>query len=332
MFLMNKLSLQLLDKSKEAFMMAIEIYNKPTIRYRVEGFSIFICNAWELMLKAHMINIFGESSIYYTDNKNRTLTLENCIKKVFTNDKDPLRINLEKIIELRNISTHFITEEYEMVYVPLFQSCVLNYNEKMFTFHSIDVTELIPQNFLTLVISMKSLIEEEIIAKYPEEISSKLLSTSTNINDLIISSNNSAFAIKIEHHHYITKNKDKATAIVKIDNNADTPVKIIKDVRNPNETHNFTTKKCIEAINNMILKNNIPFLYNGEHKKFTSNDFTLFCKYFNIKQDPKQCYTYTLNAAPTYSYSIHAVNFIYEEIKKDPENIIQNLKERLVLK
>lgn len=113
---------RLIEKSKEAFCMAIELYNKPTIRYRVEGFSLFICNAWELMLKSHMIKVFGENSIYYKDNPQRTLSLENCIQKIFTNNKDPLRINLEKIIELRNTSTHFITEEYEMVYVPLFQS------------------------------------------------------------------------------------------------------------------------------------------------------------------------------------------------------------------
>lgn len=50
---------KLLDKSKEAFTMAIEIYNKPTIKYRIEGFSFFICNAWELMLKAYMIKAKG---------------------------------------------------------------------------------------------------------------------------------------------------------------------------------------------------------------------------------------------------------------------------------
>ena len=55
----------LLTKSKEAFILAIEIYNKPTIRYRVEGFSFLICNAWELMLKAYLIKKEGESSIYY---------------------------------------------------------------------------------------------------------------------------------------------------------------------------------------------------------------------------------------------------------------------------
>ena len=118
---------KLIEKAQEAFVMTIEIYNKPTIKYRVEGFSFFICNAWELMLKAYMMNRDGETSIYYKDNPKRTLSLENCVKKVFTNEKSPLHRNLMKIIELRNTSTHFITEEYEMVYVPLFQACVLNF-------------------------------------------------------------------------------------------------------------------------------------------------------------------------------------------------------------
>ena len=96
-----KIQDKLLDKSQEAFIMAIEIYNKPSLKYRVEGFSFFICNAWELMLKAYMIDKLGDSSIYYDDNPNRTISLENCIRKIFTNNKDPLRINLEKIIELR---------------------------------------------------------------------------------------------------------------------------------------------------------------------------------------------------------------------------------------
>lgn len=45
----------LLNKSEEAFLMAIEIYNKPTINYRLEGFTFFICNAWELLLKAKIL-------------------------------------------------------------------------------------------------------------------------------------------------------------------------------------------------------------------------------------------------------------------------------------
>lgn len=35
----EQLITQMVDKSIEAFLMGLEIYNKPTIRYRVEGFS-----------------------------------------------------------------------------------------------------------------------------------------------------------------------------------------------------------------------------------------------------------------------------------------------------
>lgn len=40
---------KLIQKSIEAFTVGIELYNKPTIKYRVEGFSFFACNAWELL-------------------------------------------------------------------------------------------------------------------------------------------------------------------------------------------------------------------------------------------------------------------------------------------
>ena len=102
---------RLLEKSSEAFVLAIELYNRPSIKYRVEGFSFFICNAWELMLKAKLIKDRGLDAVYYKDNQGRTITLDRCIAAVFTNSKDPLRRNLEDIVRLRNTSTHFIVED-----------------------------------------------------------------------------------------------------------------------------------------------------------------------------------------------------------------------------
>ncbi len=89
----NDLISNMLDKSEEAFLMAIEICNKPTIKYRLEGFAFFICNAWELLLKAKLLN--DGKSIYYVDKPNRTLTISNCVNNVFTNDKNRVRKNLE---------------------------------------------------------------------------------------------------------------------------------------------------------------------------------------------------------------------------------------------
>lgn len=323
---MEKLENRLLNKSKEAFSMAIELYNKPTIRYRVEGFAIFICNAWELMLKAHMLKTMGDKSIYYSDNPHRTLTLENCIQKVFTNNKDPLRINLEKIIELRNTSTHFITEDYEMVYVPLFQACVLNFNEKMMAFHNIDMTTIIPQNFLSLSVSMKALNETEIIAKYPEEIASKILDMKNGIDELSLNNNSARFAIHIEHHHFITKNENKATSFVKIDNSADSSIKIVKELKDPNKTHGLTAKACIAKVRERLTKAGISLYYNGNIVKFTSFHFTNFCKYFGIKENERFCYVHRQFSSPQYSYSLQTVEFIFDELRKDPEHILDNIK------
>lgn len=322
---MDNITDKLLKKSKEAFMMAIEIYNKPTIQYRVEGFSFFICNAWELMLKAHIINKFGESKVYYPDNPNRTISLENCINKIFTNNKAPLRLNLEKIIELRNTSTHFITEEYEMIYIPLFQSCVFNFIEKMQEFHNIDMTEIIPQNFITLTVSMRSLNEYEIRAKYPDEIANKMINTSSTISEMVENSN-SNFAIRIDHHHFLTKDINKATSSVYIDKNATTGITIVKELKDPNDTHKYTAKNCIKEINKKLRKLNIKISINSD---FNMYHFNLFTKYFGIKDNSKYCYIHKISSSPTYSYSIHTIDFIVDEIKKNPHNIIEDLKKKV---
>jgi hypothetical protein len=298
--------------------MAIEIYNKPTIKYRVEGFSFFICNAWELMLKAHMVNKFGVDSIYYKDNKDRTITLENCIQKIFTNEKAPLRKNLSKIIELRNTSTHFVTEEYEMIYIPLFQACILNFVEKMQEFHGIDMTEVIPQNFLTLAVSMKALDENTIRAKYPEEIASKLISTNQQLEPMI-AENNQAFAIRIEHLHYITKDKNQATSFVHIDKDAAAGVKIIKELKDPNNTHKYTMKSAIKEITRRLQSLGIEFTMN-------QYIFNLFNKVYGIKENEKFCYVHRQYAQPSYTYSMQAIDLIVGEIQKNPKNIVEKLK------
>ena len=50
--ILNMDIIQNVRKSQEAFLLAIEIYNKPTIKYRLEGFSFFICNSWEFVIKS----------------------------------------------------------------------------------------------------------------------------------------------------------------------------------------------------------------------------------------------------------------------------------------
>lgn len=323
---------RLLDKSKEAFVMAIEIYNKPSINYRLEGFSFFICNAWELMLKAHIIDMFGEKEIYYADKPNRTISLENCIQKIFTNEKAPLRRNLEKIIELRNTSTHFITEEYEAVYIPLLQACVFNFVDKMMEFHNVDMTQVIPENFITLSVRLKSLNETEIRGKYSEQVAEKLIVAQQTIEPMI-EENNSAFAIRVDHYHYMTRNREEATEIYHIEKEAEPGVRIIKELKDPNDTHKYNMKSCLDVINKRIAKDGLKLMYNGAGvKKINQYHFNNFTSYFGIKENKRFCYVYQVSKQPQYSYSQQAIDFIYGEIKKAPETILDDLKKKLTEK
>jgi hypothetical protein len=52
-------SARLLDNAKAALISAIEIYNKPTFAYREETFAILALNAWELLLKAKLLEVNG---------------------------------------------------------------------------------------------------------------------------------------------------------------------------------------------------------------------------------------------------------------------------------
>ena len=330
---MENLPDRLVKKSIEAFLMGLEIYNKPTIHYRVEGFSFFICNAWELMLKAHLVKIKGEESIYFSDKPDRTISLENAIKEVFTNNKDPLRNNIEKIIELRNTSTHFITEDYEIIYAPLFQACVFNFIEKMSDFHEIDVTNYVTQSFLSLVIKEDDLDPSLIRAKYSTETAERLLSTRKELEKLG-KMNNPSFSIEINHNFYVTKKVNDADATIRIAKDGEIPVQIIKEQKDPSNTHKYSQGHCVKEINKILIRENITFEYyvpfcKKNRSQFTTGDFQLFLNFYELKTNERYTYRHIIGNHSQYSYSYATITFIINEIKKDPKNIIKSLKKEI---
>jgi hypothetical protein len=62
-------SSSLAQKSVQAAVAAIEIYNKPDFSYREEAFSLLMSNAWELLLKAKWLLDHKEdvSSLHETE-------------------------------------------------------------------------------------------------------------------------------------------------------------------------------------------------------------------------------------------------------------------------
>ena len=236
---------RLLDKASEAFVLSIELYNRPSIKYRVEGFSFFICNAWELMLKAKLIKDKGIDFIYYKNNATRTITLENCISCIFTNDKDPLRKNLEDIISLRNTSTHFIVEEYEQIYIGLFQSCVTNFDEKMFAFHGRRMSDVIPPHFLTLSMCPSPASPEIIRAKYPPAIAERFLFEESEIEQEQELLDSARYSHVMVTQLSIVKKQEDADFSVAINNSSDKQIRMAKVFQDPKYTHPLSMKMIL---------------------------------------------------------------------------------------
>lgn len=318
---MNNIIEQLINKSIEAFIMGLEIYNKPTINYRIEGFSFFICNAWELMLKAHLLNLGKD--IYYKDDITRTISLSDAVKRVYTDKKTRIRLNLERIIDLRNISTHFITREYEIKYAPLFQACVINYTKELNRFHNEDITKYIAQNFLTISASIENLTNEEIKIKYPAEIAEKFIQKSNEIDVLSKEINSDNFSINISQKLYITKNKNDADFSVKIEKDSLNPIAIAKEYKDPSNTHKYSYNNVITAVQERMNKNNLKI---DNPKGFTNRILTTFIDFYNIKSDIKYSYLHKIGNQHQYTYSEELVNFIIDCIKKQPEKFVESLK------
>ena len=311
---------RLVEKSVEAFLLSLEVYNKPTIKYRVEGFSFFIVNAWELMLKAELIK--RKIEIYYRDT-DRTLSVSDVIKKIYPDKNTRVRLNLEKIIELRNISTHYITEDYEAKYVPLFQACVLNFVNEINRFHKVDITEKISKNFITLTSSYEPLDNEQIKLKYSPEVAEKLIQQSNEIEILNKTYDSDKFAINIKQNLYITKKKDEADFTVAVSKDSDNHVEIVKELKDPSNTHNYSYNTILTVISEKMVRDNVRIDY---EKGFNSYVLNMVIDFYNAKAEPRYAYKHTIGRQEQYTYSQQFVDFIYDEIKKNPQHFVESLK------
>lgn len=262
-------------------------------------------------------------NIYYKDKQDRTLSLSDVVKKVYPDKNTKIRLNLEKIIDLRNISTHYITEDYEVKYAPLFQACVLNFIQQIMRFHKIDITHYVPQNFLTISTSYELLTNEQIKLKYPPEIAEKFIQKANEIDVLSQEYDSDKFSIDIRQNLRITKRGDDADFKVAIDKNSKNHAAIIKELKDPSDTHKYSYNNVITAVNERLKKANIVLNYD---KGFNSYILNLIIEFYNIKSESRYAYEHVIGNQHSYTYSQQFIEFIVDSIKRDPKNYVNSLK------
>jgi hypothetical protein len=130
----------LIEKSVDAMIAALEVYNKPAFGYREEAFAILAVNAWELLFKARILqldgnriaaileyerrqNADGKPSTMLYRKKNRagnylTAGLFRAFDRLVNDYKDAVdpavRANLEALVEIRDNSVHFMNKDFDL--------------------------------------------------------------------------------------------------------------------------------------------------------------------------------------------------------------------------
>jgi hypothetical protein len=252
---------RLIDKSIEAYTLALETINRLTIRYRLEAFCYLYCNAWELLLKARIIaSHHGDyATIYYTQSEpsKRSLSLRNCLDRVFPNTSDPTRRNIESVERLRDEAVHLVIGHIPRDVVGLFQAGVVNYHRSLNRWFGISLSDRVPVGMMSIAYDLnpehsdlsnarlqKDLGQDgaEFLMRYCAELKNEL-------NEL-----NGApeFSIGIEYRLFLTKREDEADVRLYSGSSLGEPTQVVEIPKDSSISHPYRQKEIIEQVNSTL--------------------------------------------------------------------------------
>jgi len=242
------------DKSVDAMLVAIEIYNKPDFKYREEVFSILAVNAWELLLKARILQLDGNrisSLLVYEKRKNADGTLSVKKYRKFSRSGNPLTIslfqavdrlanvygesldstirkNLELTCEIRDSAVHSVNNSFELskVVQELGTASVRNFLTLIRKWFAIDLSVynffLMPLAFVSNANSVKVVDTNKEQRKLVEYLSSEVRdSAKENSDDYTVS-------LELDEKFMRSRNAGAQRVIVTNDSSA-TPITLTEE-------------------------------------------------------------------------------------------------------
>lgn len=177
-----KIVKELLSKSRDSATLAVDIYNKPSTKFRSHGFIVMMNIAWISLFHA-IFERQGVKYFYRKNNSNRYLyidgqkkawDLSKCINEYFKNQNSPVRKNLIFFIGLRNQIEHRFLPALDLDILGECQALLLNY-EKMLTQefgedYSLGESLAIPLQLLTIHSNWRNKVLKELQSREYEVI------------------------------------------------------------------------------------------------------------------------------------------------------------------
>lgn len=171
----NSIKIELIKKSRESTLAAVQIYNNPTITFKAESFIVLTIISWTYLMHAYFrdkkidyryFEIKG-STKRYQKTKNgayKHWELEKCLNSIDSPIDKNTANNLKFLIGLRHEIEHQMTSRIDEILSARFQASCLNYNQyitKLFgSKYSIAKYLSFSLQFSTINTTQKELLEE----------------------------------------------------------------------------------------------------------------------------------------------------------------------------
>jgi len=227
----------LLEKSVQAAISAIEVYNKPDFKYREESFCILIVNAWEMLLKAKILQknnnqlkslyiedrnkTKGGKRIYYKKSRSGNfMTID--ILNAFNNNLDideRLKENIKLLVEIRDNAIHFYNDSklFEKKVLEIGTASLKSYVESTKEWFDYDLSHY---NFFLMPISFFHVHEMESFSiKKEDKHHQNLINYIISKEKEYPSNENSKHNISLVLETKFVRSKSNDTLIMKIDQN-----------------------------------------------------------------------------------------------------------------
>ena len=300
---------RLVNKSVEAYVLALETINRLSIQYRIETFCYLICNAWELLLKAKILeNERKKSSIYYKKhrgNPKKSLSLYDCLERIIPNKKDPIRRNIERVKELRDEAAHLVLSQIPSEVISLFQASVINYHKYLTEWFDVSLTDRVHVGMMSIVYDMNpeqsDMTDKRLRRKIGMDAATFLARYCSEVKQEFDELQKSTqFSIGIEHRLILTKKQDDADIVLSRGPTGSNSVQTIEVPKDPSHSHPFRQKEVIEKINERMPELQI-------------NQYDIQCvnKAYSIKNQSKYFYQGKVKGSPG-QYSQNFVDWLIE--------------------
>ena len=293
----------LLEHSKEAMVAAIEIYNKPTIRYRNECTAILLVNSWELVLKALLVS--NKQSIFAEINdpeiQARTIPWRKAWRKSQPFLPQSLanratESNLDALAKYRDRAIHcYNSSDLGIFLYFIFQAAIANYRDLIKNTWNIDIADEMTWHLLPIAMKPPTDIVSHLgraTESSDNSVASRFLAEiKDQLNDLMMSDENvDRFLIRITVALESIKKIDDANVVVGIDGKAggDDPSVVVRR-QDPNQSHPFRQKDILARIEET-----------GD-KKLTSYVFQAIVWKYKLKTDIKYCWSASEGVLTRYS-------------------------------